>query len=82
MRMISHAEPRNDTASTTMAVCGPNAAATTPPSAAPTASMVPHRDPDRALAVARSSASTRFGSAAAEAGSNAALNVAMSASSR
>ncbi len=51
-----------------------------PPSAAPTASMVPHSEPDSALAVARSSSSTRFGNAAAEAGSNPALNVAMPAS--
>ena len=54
---------------------------TTPPTAAPTTSMVPHSEPESAFAVARSSASTRLGSAAADAGSNAALKHAMAARS-
>ncbi len=64
-----------------MAVSRPRAAVTTPPTAAPTTSIVPHSDPDSAFAVARSSSSTRLGSAAADAGSNAALKHAITASS-
>jgi hypothetical protein len=43
--------------------------------------MVPHSEPESAFAVARSSPSTRLGSAAADAGSNAALKHAMAARS-
>ena len=64
-----------------MAVSRPRTAVTTPPTAAPTTSMVPHNEPESAFAVARSSASTRLGSAAADAGSNAALKHAMAARS-
>ena len=46
----------------------PRVPATRPPSAAPTASMVPQDAPDRTLAVARSSGPTRLGSAAVPAG--------------
>ena len=81
IRTISHADARKETESTTMAVSRWNTAVTRPPRAAPTASMVPHSEPDSAFAVARSSAATRFGTAASEAGSNAALKVAMIASS-
>ena len=78
---MSHAETANEAESTTIDVSRPSVAVTRPPSAAPTASIVPHSEPESAFAVARSSRSTRFGSAAAEAGSNAALNVATTASS-
>jgi hypothetical protein len=47
---------------------GPTTADITPPSDAPTTSIVPHAEPDRALAVARSSGGTVFGSAADAAG--------------
>ena len=78
---MSNADPTNETASTTMAVSRPRTAVTTPPTAAPTTSIVPHSEPDSAFAVARSSSSTRLGSAAADAGSNAALKHAMTARS-
>ena len=73
---MSEAEAANETASTTIATSRPNAAVTTPPTAAPIASIVPQSDPESAFAMPRSSGSTRFGSAAAEAGSNAAASVA------
>jgi hypothetical protein len=47
----------------------PNFVVTAPPSAAPTASIVPHVDPMRTFARARSSVFTMFGSAACDAGS-------------
>ena len=55
--------------------------ATTPPAAAPTASIVPHSEPLSALAVGRSSGSTTLGSAADEAGSNTAAKIDSVASS-
>ena len=70
MRESRAAEARNETASTRKAVSRPNTVATTPPSAAPTASIVPQSEPPSALAVGRSSGLTRFGIAADEAGSN------------
>ena len=70
----SVAETAKDAASTAKAASWPSVAATIPPSAAPTASIVPHRDPKSAFAGPRSSASTRFGNAALDAGSNMALN--------
>ena len=68
------ADSRNDSASTTKAVSRPNTVETTPPSAAPTASIVPHSEPAIAFAEGRSSASTTLGTAAEEAGSKGALN--------
>jgi hypothetical protein len=72
--MSSAAETRKDAASTRNAVSAPNAALITPPSPAPTASIVPHREPFSALAAGRSSGSTTFGVAAEKAGSNGAAN--------
>ena len=73
-RNSSPAESANDTASATKAVSAPKTVETTPPSDAPTASMMPHSEPASAFAVARSSGSTAFGVAAENAGSNAAAN--------
>ena len=63
------------------AVSSPNASLTRPPSPAPTASIVPHRDPFSAFAAGRSSGSTTLGVAAENAGSNGAANVASTGSS-
>ena len=79
--MSSAAETRKETASTRNAVSAPNSALTTPPSPAPTASIVPHREPFRAFAAGRSSGSTTFGVAAEKAGSNGAANDASKGSS-
>ncbi len=81
MRESRAAEARNETASTRNAVSRPNTVATTPPSAAPTASIVPQSEPPNALAVGSSSALTRFGIAADEAGSNGAAKIDRIASS-
>ena len=74
IRNNSPAESANETASAMKAVSAPKTVETTPPRDAPTASMMPHKDPARALAVARSSGSTALGVAAENAGSNAAAN--------
>ncbi len=63
------------------AMSRPKTVETTPPTAAPTASIVPHSEPLNAFAVGRSSGSTRFGIAADDAGSNGALNTDSTASS-
>ncbi len=81
MRQIIAPEIAKDTASTRKAVSRPKVAATSPPRAAPTASIVPQVEPASAFAVARSVSSTRFGIAAEDAGSNVALNAEMTASS-
>jgi len=73
----SIAEMTNEAESPMYPAPRPNAATTSPPTAAPTASMVPHVAPARMLAVARSSRSTRLGTAAIEAGSNTAPSAAM-----
>ena len=75
------ADSRNDTALTMKATSRPKTVETTPPTAAPTASIVPHSEPLNAFAVGRSSGSTRFGIAADEAGSNGALKTDSTASS-
>jgi hypothetical protein len=79
--MSSAAETRNETASTTNAVSAPNFALMSPPSPAPTASIVPHSDPFSAFAAGRSSGSTTLGVAAENAGSNGAAKVASKGSS-
>jgi len=56
------------TAVTKKQMYGPTAAASNPPSEAPTTSIVPHAEPATALAAARSSSSTMFGRAAPAAG--------------
>ena len=59
----------NDTASAMNAALRPNAAANTPPSAAPTASIIPQVLPNNALARRKSlSLSVRFGTDALVAG--------------
>ena len=80
IRRISSADSTNEAESTTIATSDPNTPATTPPRAPPTASIVPHSDPESAFATERSRSSTRFGIAAIEAGSNAAANTAVAAS--
>ncbi len=62
--------PRTRRRRSTNAVSRPNTVETTPPTAAPTASIVPHSEPAIAFAVARSSGSTTLGIAADDAGSN------------
>ena len=63
------------------AVFGPNSVATTPPAAAPTASIVPQSEPLSALAVGRSAGSTTLGRAADDAGSKTAAKTDSLASS-
>jgi hypothetical protein len=70
MPTISSADRANEAALTTNATSRPSVAATTPPSAAPTASMTPQVEPISTLASGRSSSSTRFGSEAELVGSN------------
>jgi hypothetical protein len=68
IRTTSRADTRNDAASMTKAASRPSVPATSPPRAAPTASMVPHDAEVRVLAAARSSGATRFGRLAPDAG--------------
>ena|SRR5437764_1833036 len=70
-RRIGHtraAAPARQAAVTRKQTYGPTAAASTPPSEAPSTSIVPQAEPASALAAARSSGSTRLGSAADAAG--------------
>ena len=82
MLAISAPETTNVAESIRNAVSRPSAAATIPPRAAPTASIVPHSEPNRALAGPRSRGSTRLGNAALEAGSNEAAKEEIIASRR
>ena len=68
-RSRSIADTANDAASATNAASFPSVEETRPPSAAPTTSIVPHADPMRTFARARSSFPTTLGIAAEEAGS-------------
>ena len=64
-----------------MAASRPNSVTTRPPSAAPTASIVPQAEPTSEFAAARSRSSTTLGIAADEAGSKQAVNTLIDASS-
>ena len=80
-RKSSHAESRNEAELPRKAASRPNSVTTRPPRAAPTASIVPHAEPTRPFAAARSSGSTTLGIAAADAGSKQAVNTLIEASS-
>jgi len=71
------ADTRKLAASTTNETSRPKRVVTAPPSAAPTASMVPQVDPINTFAGPSSSSDTRFGSAACAAGSKYAEPMAM-----
>lgn len=79
---MSSPDTRNVPASIRNAASRPSAAATMPPRAAPTASIVPHSEPNSAFAGPRSRGSTRLGNAALVAGWKAAENEEIVASSR
>ena len=69
MPTTSSAETPNEAALITKAASRPSVAATTPPSAAPTASMVPQAEPISTFASPSSLILHQFGSAADEVGS-------------